>query len=206
MDQISQNQTSFIPRKTPGLEVVREKPIGLFMVIAALVFVIAVLGSGSIFLYKYIISKSIDTAGKYLSERKEALEPTTIDELIRTDKRLRSANELLNKHIVATPVFKLLEDITLESVRFSKFEYIVDQVKGASVKVSGEAKSYGSIALQADNFNNEKRFIKNAVFSNLNLNEKGNVTFEALISFDPDLISYKKMLTREASSSIMPTQ
>ena len=184
----------------------RERPTSLIIIITTFIFVIALLGSAGVFMYKYVISQNIDSAGKYLSDRKEALEPATINDLVRTDRRLRSANALLSGHILATPVFNLLEELTLKTVRFNKFEYIADNVKGASLKLSGEAKSYGSVALQADLLNGEKRFIKNAVFSNLNLDDKGNVTFDAIISFDQDLISYKKALSRDIGVPASPSQ
>lgn len=202
MDQTSQNQTSFIPRKSLGRESsIREKPVNLFLVIATLIFIVALLGSGGVYLYKYTLDKSIDASSKYLDERRTALEPTTINDLLRVDKRLHAASDLLNKHVVASSVFELLEDLTLKTISFSKFEYINVQNKGASIKLSGEAKSYGSVALEADTLNGNKQLIKSAIFSNLNLNERGNVTFDSVIMLDPDVTNYKKALVRE---SIVP--
>ncbi len=202
MDPVSQNQTSFIPRKTLGRESsIREKPVSIFLVIATFVFIVALLGSSGVFLYKYILTQNIASSGKYLDQRKAALEPATINDLIRTDKRLRVANQLLGGHIVTTPVFILLEDLTLQTVRFTRFEYInVNSSGPPTVKVSGQARSYGSVALQADLLNGNKQFIKSAVFSNLNLDDKGNVTFDAMITLDPDLTNYKKALARTATA------
>lgn len=202
MDQNSQNQTSFIPRKVVGRDSsIREKPIGLFLIISSVIFTAALIGAGGAFLYKYSLLRGIDSASRYLDERKAALEPDTIDDLLRTDKRLRSANDILNGHMVATPVFDLLGLLTLKTVGFSKMDYSNTLGKGPVVNLSGVAKSYGSVALQADTLNNSKRFVKRAVFSDLNLDSKGNVTFSAQIDLDPDLTSYTKSMARDESFS-----
>ena len=197
MEQISQNQTSFIPRKALGREALgRDRPVSFFLVIATLLFVTALLGSGGVFFYKYALGKNITDAAAYLDDQKKALEPETISYLITTDKRLRVANELLEKHIVASPIFSVLENMTLQTVRYSKFEY--DYASGnPTIHVLGQAKSYGSVALQADVLNNAKQFVKMAVFSNLNLDDKGNVTFDATISLHPDATAYKKAINRQ---------
>ncbi len=202
MDQTSQNQTSFIPRKVLGRESsIREKPVGLFLVIATFIFVVALLGSGGVYLYKYSLDKSIEESSRYLNENKAALEPNTINYLLRNDKRLRAANDILNKHIVASPVFSLLEDLTLKTVRFSKFDYSNNNGKGGIIKLSGEAKSYGSVALEADTLNGNKQMIKSAVFSSLNLNERGNVTFDSVITLDPDVTNYEKAILRDSAET-----
>jgi len=202
MDQLSQNQASFIPRKALGREpAAQDRPVSLFLFLSTLVFTISVLGAGGIFLYKYILSKGIESSSLYLDQRKDALEPDTINDLLRTGKRLRIATVLLNDHVVTVPVFNMVENLTLKSVRFSKFDYAVNQDMSASLKLSGEAKSYGSVALQADIFGSEKRFIKNVVFSNLNLDDRGSVTFDAILDIDRDLINYKKTLSRNEISA-----
>lgn len=199
---ISQNQTSFIPRKAVGRESsIREKPVGIFLIISTFVFVVAILASGFFYLWKFSLNRNITKAGQYLEERKSALEPTTINELLKTDKRLRAAADLLSNHLVASPIFSLLEDQTLKSVRFTRFEYNNEPGKGVTLKLSGEARSYGSVALQADTLNADKQYVKSAVFSNLNLDDKGNVTFDALVALDPDATNYKKSLDRAAGGA-----
>lgn len=169
------------------------------MVISSIIFVVALSGAVGAFLYEYSLSKGIDSASKYLDERKSALEPATIDDLLRTDKRLRAASDILNSHIVVTPLFSLLESLTLKTVSFSRMDYSNSPEKGPIVKLAGVAKNYGSVALQADILNGNKRFIKSAVFSGLNLDDKGNVTFTVQIELDPDLTNYKKAIAREES-------
>ncbi len=64
---------------------------------------------------------------------------------------------------------------------------------GFSVKLSGVAEDYKSIALQADVFNSDKgRSFKNVVFSNLARDKNGNVTFDLQFTVDPSLLSYEK--------------
>jgi hypothetical protein len=60
--------------------------------------------------------------------------------------------------------------------------------------MSGQAIGYRSIALQADLFTKNKNLI-DPVFSNLSLNEKGNVIFDLEFYVDPNFINYKQTLT-----------
>ena len=67
--------------------------------------------------------------------------------------------------------------------------------------MSGLAVGYRSIALQSDLLAKEKNFI-DPVFSNLVLDEKGNVLFDLEFSVDPSFVDYKQMLlTTEAPQS-----
>ena len=56
--------------------------------------------------------------------------------------------------------------------------------------MSGKAKSYNSVAYQAKVFSSEPAF-KNAVFSNLDLDQSGNVVFEFDAQIDPSLVTYQ---------------
>ena len=63
------------------------------------------------------------------------------------------------------------------------------------VQMSGQAIGYRSIALQSDLFA-KKKYFQEPVFSNLSLDEKGNVVFDLDFSVDPNFVEYNQALLR----------
>jgi len=126
-------------------------------------------------------------------------EPSKIAELQVLDKRLRASTEILGKHITITPVFLALESLTMKTVRYTKFTYTVGADKSANVeiKMSGVAIGYRSIALQSDLFSQNKNII-DPVFSNLTLDNSGNVIFDLSFSVDPAFVNYKQNLLTQS--------
>jgi hypothetical protein len=90
--------------------------------------------------------------------------------------------------------FDLLEQATLKSVRFKDFRYNASGDGRSSIALSGEADSFAAVALQSDAFG-QSRFIREPIFSNLDLDNKGNVIFDFSAFVDPSLISYTRGVT-----------
>jgi hypothetical protein len=132
---------------------------------------------------------------------KNSFEPSKIAELQLLDKRLNASTEVLNNHIVVTPVFSELQNVTMHSVRFTKFSYDLGATSNANVNIqmSGIAVGYRSVALQSDIFGQDKNFI-NPVFSNLTLDDKGNVLFDLDFSVSPKFVNYKQLLQAQTQS------
>lgn len=192
MDPVPQSQTSFIPRKPVVREPInRERPTSILFVAATIIFVIALLGSGAVYAYRLVLERQIDNSAAYLDQNRAGLEPETINRLITVDRQLRSAKLVLENHLAVTPIFSFLEQKTLKTVQLKSFDYQLTD-KGGILRLSGEALGYESAALQSNTFNQATQLVRDAVFSNLNLNDRGSVTFDALITLDPDLTSYKK--------------
>ena len=189
-------QTSFIPKK-PMVEeratVVRS--VSLFSILGIFILFTIILATGGLYLYKDNLLKNISQKENELNLAKGRFEPSKITELQLLDKRLRASTEILSQHIAVTPVFKALQAITMKTVRYTKFNYSLGDDKNTNVliKMSGVAVGYRSIALQSDLFAKEKNFIE-PVFSNLTLDEKGNVLFDLEFSVDQSFINYKQTL------------
>jgi len=184
-------QTSFIPKKpvTPGVPSVRA-PRSLFSVIATFLLVAVLVISLGLFVYKIYLTKQKESFTNSLVSAKDSFEQGTIDELELFNKRTESAKELLNKHIAISPIFKLLQEITIPSIQYTSFEQTTDD-NGFLVKMVGTAKDYRSIALQADMFSSSKGLsFKNVVFSNLVKDKNNNIVFDLKFNVDPTLISY----------------
>ncbi|MEK7190643.1 MAG: hypothetical protein AAB661_02660 [Patescibacteria group bacterium] len=178
---------------------VSARPIGIFLIASLLVLFTVLIATGGLYFYKGVVMKSIADMEKTLTLAKSRFEPAKIAELQVLDKRLKASSEILSKHIAITPIFKILGDITMKTVRFTKFSYDLENDKDiiVNIKMSGIAIGYRSVALQSDLFAKNKNLI-DPVFSNLALDDKGNVLFDLEFSVDPSFVNYKRTLLTES--------
>ena len=194
-------QTSFIPKK-PMIDdrATSSRPIGLLTVFSIFIFFAAVLIAGGLYFYKGILTKNIASMQNDLELAKGRFEPAVITRLQVLDKRLRASNSILTNHISISPIFDALQSLTMKTVRYTKFSYSFADNNKINVKVSGQAIGYRSIALQSDLFSKNKSLI-DPVFSNLSLDDKGNVLFDLDFSVDPSFVNYKQALLAESPNS-----
>ena len=193
-------QTSFIPKKPILKEsTAYTRPVSIFLIFSLLFLLVALLALGGLYFYKRIVIKKIAGMENTLNLAKNRFEPSKITELQIFDKRLRASSEILSKHIAITPIFNELEKITMKSVRFTKFSYNLETENKpvVSIKMSGVAIGYRSIALQSDLFAKNKNLI-DPVFSNLVLDNSGNVIFDLEFLVDPDFVNYQQTLMNQS--------
>jgi hypothetical protein len=157
-----------------------------------------ILISGGAYFYRDFLTKDLTKMKNDLELAKNRFEPSLINKLTVLDKRLNSSSEILSQHVVISPIFKTLQELTLKTLRYTKFGYELTNNK-VVVKMSGQASSYRSIALQADLFTKDKNLI-DPVFSNLSLSEKGDVLFDLEFSVDPTFVNYKQMKKTEVEN------
>ena len=193
-------QTSFIPKKPILNEsTVYARPVSIFLIISLFVLFTTLIATGGLYFYKGILVKKIADMDNTLNLVKNRFEPSKITELQIFDKRLRSSSEILSQHINITPVFSALEQLTMKSVRFTKFSYDfgTEDNPAVNIKMSGVAIGYRSIALQSDLFAKNKNLI-DPIFSNLTLDNSGNVIFDLEFLVDPGFVNYKKTLMTQS--------
>jgi hypothetical protein len=196
-------QTSFIP-KAPvttgaGTTIAPLHRTNIFSAISTGVFILTLLASGGAFAYKKYLAAQVSQASTDLAAAHDAFQPEKIQEFVDISSRLSAAKTLLEKHVVVSQMFKLLQSLTLSKVRIRNFSYQVDQgVIG--VTMDGEAQSYDALAQQASVFS-QNAFIKNPDFSNFSLADNGTITFKATATVDPTLVSYKKAIEAMAANN-----
>ncbi|MEK7471565.1 MAG: hypothetical protein AAB623_02875 [Patescibacteria group bacterium] len=192
-------QTSFIPKKPILKEnATYVRSVSIFLVISILILFTVLIATGGFYFYKGILAKKITDMENTLNLASNRFEPSKITELQNFDKRLISSSEILSKHITIIPIFNALEQLTMKSVRFTNFSYSLGEGKNDAdekidVKMSGIAIGYRSIALQSDLFAKNKNLI-DPIFSNLTLDNSGNVIFDLEFSVDPSFVNYKQTL------------
>lgn len=202
-------QSSFIPKGPtassgvmPGAPVRKERNILSF--VAMVIFILSVVAAVGVFGYKFYLSYSIKSMATELEARKANLEQETVDEIRRLNNRILATEDLLESHIALSPLFGLLESSTLSNVRFTNFDYRTSE-RGFEVLLQGEARGYAVLALQADLLNKNKNFI-NPVFSDLSLDDEGNVVFSFRAHVSPTLLSYKRGIESSENLSAPLTQ
>ncbi|OHA26004.1 MAG: hypothetical protein A3D52_01295 [Candidatus Taylorbacteria bacterium RIFCSPHIGHO2_02_FULL_44_36] len=192
----SKFQQSFIPKESlgSGMNFRVGQGLGIFPLTAIVIFLISAGAFGVVYLYKQSVAKEISTLDADLARTREVFQPATIAEFKKLSNRLSVADKLLNNHTALSQVFGVLEAATLKSVYFNSF-YLAGADKGFSLVLKGVAKNFSSVASQSDVFGKDQ-MIKNPIFSNLNLDQRGNVVFDITASVDPALLYYKNNLGR----------
>jgi len=189
-------RTSFIPKKPTSVKI-EKKPkgrgIGFLSFVAFVVFLLSLVISGGLYFYKAVLDSRIKTMSESINRVREAIEPDLVANLIEIDSRINTSGTLLDDHTIVSPIFRVLEDKTLRTVRFDKISYFISDEEGVNLLLSGEALDYASLALQSDIFGDEAAF-EEPIFENLRLNEQGNVAFDFRTPIDKSFILYKNNL------------
>lgn len=198
-------QTSFIPKRpintTSGSSISSRdtgKNSNPFVIFSIIILILTILATGGLYLYKSALIKQRDNLSVNLEKVKNSFDQKTIGDLELFNKRISASREILNNHVVLSPMFKLLGDLTIPSIQYTKFSNSSTD-KGFTVVMSGVAPDYQSIASQANVFNGDNgRLFKNVVFSNLNKDLNNRVTFDVTFNVDPSLLSYQNNINKKS--------
>ncbi|MBU2103669.1 hypothetical protein KKD81_02545 [Patescibacteria group bacterium] len=180
--------TSFVPKQPVSTGMRRPNSgVNIFLIIAGVVVGIVVFGAAATFGYKLYLENVRDAKAAELQSAKDAINEDTIEGFIRLRNRLESASMLLNQHVYTSQFFDVLEERTLQSVRFSSLTLSTLEDRSAEIQMEGVARSFNALAAQSESFANEKR-IKRAIFSSITVNTTGSVSFDLTAELDPKLI------------------
>jgi hypothetical protein len=183
--------TSFVPKQPLDGKRHFKTGTNYFLIIALAVLGIAVIASGLAFGYEYYL-KSVRTArANDLTAATAAINEDTVEEFVRLRDRLVTAHTLLDKHVVPSRFFLVLDAITLQSVRFSSLEFTVADNGTATIEMEGAARSFNALAAQSAGFAAQKDF-KRAIFSDISVNPNNSVSFRLTAEIDSDLLRMPK--------------
>lgn len=183
--------TSFIPKKSLSVSTTGQSGSGMsiLFLLALIIFAGVIALAIGVFLYQQFLLQNIEKKKSSLERARDAFEPALIAEISRLDTRIESAQDVMNKHKAASLFFDLLEKSTLANIQFENLNYRVVENDRISVSMRGKALNFSSVALQSDVFG-ESKFIQEPIFSNMNLNKKGEVIFDFMAFIEPKLILY----------------
>jgi hypothetical protein len=188
----TQFQSSFIPKK-PIVSQGSIKPartVSIVSLVAIIVFVVSLLLSGGVVFWEKFLVKKIASEKQSLERAKDAFDPLTIETLERVSGRIESSKKLLASHTTLSPLFDLVETLTLKSVRFRSFDFAVKDGEPV-ISMKGQAESFSAVALQADVFG-KSRHLNQPVLSDLELERDGRVSFSFTAGLSPELITFTR--------------
>ncbi|MFA6006808.1 MAG: hypothetical protein WC764_03745 [Candidatus Paceibacterota bacterium] len=195
--QQSSQAPSFLPKRSPYAPTQPSTaPVGIFMFIGVIVFLASAIAFGGVLLYTNNVQTNIDTSKAQLADVRKDF-GNALNEISRFDLKLRTAQHLLNQHVSLLNLYADLEIATYQTVRFTSFKYGLADDGKIAVKMAGQARSYTDlnnyvpVALQSKKFAGIPN-VKNVLFSDLNLDQTGNVVFNFSANLDPKFISYRE--------------
>jgi hypothetical protein len=191
-----QFQTSFIPKKVVEQKSSSVSGAGILLVVSVVLLVLSLLSVGGVLLYEKYLDGALVSKKESLQKQRDSFAPELIREMSRLDRKLEVAQTLLQEHVSVTGIFELLQELTLKTVRFTNLSYTQTE-EGIQVKLQGEGQSFTSVALQSDEFG-KSSFLSEAVFSNFQLNERGNVNFSVSAIVKPSVVSFVERKERGA--------
>lgn len=212
-----QISTSFIPKRPVTSGVVttstsHSKAAGLLSLLTVIVVVATILALGGVILFEKSLVSQKQRMEQSIGDARSTIGSDFLADMQRLTARITGVKELLQSHIVVSPIFSALEATTLRSIQYKSFEYqfITDPATKAQmvrVTLTGEAKNYASIALQSDAYA-QNTLIKNPVFSDLTIDDKTNVVkFRLTFDVAPAALSFQTFVDAKtkAQPQALPT-
>lgn len=216
--------TSFIPKRpvTTATSASDVSSSGVAVSIVSIVIFIAIVGTaasyGGVILYEQQVQKDKIALQKTITQAKDGLSIDFVSDMKRLNNRIDGVKKLLKQHVVISPIFQALQEHTLRSIEYKDFSYEAASESGdatakktpmVNIKLSGTARGYASIALQADEFA-KSSIIKNPVFSGLSVDDKKKVTFNLTFQVSADNLSYQSFIEaankQKNATMILPDQ
>ncbi len=163
----------------------------MFMLLGLILFIASATLAVGVFLYVQYINASSASKLDQLERAKAAFEPALIAELTRLDDRMRAADEVLSIHVAPSALFRVLEQLTLQTVAFSALDFAAQNSTDMTLAMQGVAQSVNSIALEADLLS-KSGVISNPIFSNINRTLEG-VKFDFTSGINVEGLRYRSV-------------
>lgn len=189
------SRISFIPKESLVRDesfLERRRPRSAMIFIASLVFISSVGAYAVLLYYNNSLNQTIaDRITEIENLQREFTNSPEVGEAKVFSARANLARELLNSHIVVSPVFDFLSINTVGTILYDKFSF-ENGLEGAKVDLSGEAPNYASLAYQTDVFRKQTKALASFTVNEVTLTEFGTVSFSFTMIFNPDFLSYLK--------------
>lgn len=184
-------QTSFIPKKplvtndlSTKVDVVHSGGVSVVMIISIILFIASIAGAVGSVVWIGVLNKAQDTYEQQLKDSEKRFNTSLIEDLKKFSTKIEISKELFQKHLSVSEIFPIINQLTIETVKFDSFDF--SHVEGSSdsvqIRMQGVAKNYNSIAFQSDVFGKSNEFgknkvIKNPVVADLEEGEDGQISF-----------------------------
>lgn len=177
--------------------------MNLLMVGAVFLLGLAVVGAAGVFAYGAYLTGVKETKTAKLKDAKANVDAGVVEEFIRMRDRFIEGKSLLDSHVATSGFFDLLEDITLENVRYGSLSLTRLANGSAEFSLEGTARSFNALAAQSAAFSKELRF-KRAIFSDIQLDQGGTVSFTLTAEAEPELFGFTLPTSPTRASGAAP--
>ncbi len=155
-----------------------------------LIFSILLLGlaalsyGGLAFGYIPYIGSQIADINDKLTRLEREVDPDTQNRFLDFYSQILGVQQLLDSHLKQSQFLKLLENATNKKVRYARMKI---NAALSQVELEGSADSYEHLAQQLESFRQTPGILK-FVLKESHVDEKGDVTFSAVLNFAPNVI------------------
>lgn len=182
--------TSFVPRPPAPLSSQSRTDLsGAFGLFAYAVLGITFLLALGVFFYGQILASNKASKDNALSAAEASIDSKAVENFARLRNRLTTSKTLLDGHVAFSGFFSSLEKVLPTTVRFTALRLSFDTTGVPRVEGGGIAKSFNSLAAASTAFAADGR-VKDAIFSNININKDGSVSFVFTATLDPKIIAF----------------
>lgn len=159
----------------------------IFLLASLAIAGIAVLAAGLTFGYERYLLYVEGSKEAELARAEAAVDQDTVTGFVRLRDRFTAGKNLLDNHVVLSQLFDVLETVTLQNVRFQNLNVTVTDDRSATLRVSGIARNFNTLAVQSNTIAADPRF-KRAIFSGITVNQDNTVSFQLSADIDPRLV------------------
>lgn len=204
-------QTSFIPKKpvlTPvsgAMPRIAPQTRSVFMSLAVLLFVLALLSVAGAYGWKYYLTQAQDDFKLDLANREKQFNIDQIEQLKQINVQIDTAKDLVNNHISASELFNIVSRFTIEKVRFSSLQLSIDK-SSITVDLKGEGTSLSALAFQSDVLGALDQYdlrgiVKNPIMSGVTKQLDGKYSFGMTTEIENKALLYSKFFTAVPDNS-----
>jgi hypothetical protein len=189
-------QSSFIPRD--AAEPQKSRRVGgggglgdLLLVLGIVAIAASIALAVAVFLYQQYLNSQSQSDIAQLQRAEAQFEPSLVQQLIRLNDRMQSAQGILAVHIAPSALFDILDQITLKTVSFTSLNFDATDPQQISIKMNGLGQSVNSIALQDDLLSKSGVFTS-PIFSNID-RQKDGVHFAVSALVNPAALNFEQL-------------
>lgn len=182
--------TSFVPKQPVATTRRARNGANLFVVAATFIAAFTVLMAAGVFGYQKFLESAHAKKEKQLTEAEAAINRDAVEDFIRLQDRLVSAETLLTQHVALSQFLSILESVTALNVKFDSLEVAIQPDRSAKISMKGKAATFNALAAESAAFAAEKR-IRRAIFSGISANDTGGVSFTLTAELDPRLVVWE---------------
>lgn len=194
----NQFETSFIPQqpilKVEGSSSKRRETTNFALILAVILFFIALGVSVGTYFYRVQVEKRVLDAGQRLADAEKLFNIDEISTYKHIDTRLTTAKQLVDAHVIFSVVLDLLETSAAQNIGLTSFGFTQGS-KDYMISLSGQAPSYAAVYFQSEAWRAMRPMVTHVEISGMNLNgQTGVVGFSAAITIDPSYLNFSRVL------------